>query len=53
MFRDLFTEEDDIVILELARRVLSDDMFSIIAEELDMSDKELRKLQLKIEKALE
>lgn len=52
MFRDLFTEEDETIILELARRALADaDVFDEMANELDLTDGDLKKLQRKIERA--
>ena len=54
MLRDLFTEEDEITILEIARRALADaEIFDEIAGELDISDHELKKLQKRIEKETE
>jgi hypothetical protein len=44
-----FTAEEEVNILEVARVALSDaDVFDFCADKLDLSDKELKKLQEKI-----
>ena len=45
-----FTKEEQLTILEIARFALSDgDIFDYVADKLDLSDKEVKTLQQKIE----
>lgn len=47
---DPFSDEEEGAILELARLALSDaEVYDSFADKLDISDKELKKLQIKIE----
>ena len=46
---DPFNDEEEGIVYELAREALSDaDVFDLFANKLDLSDKELKKLQEKI-----
>ena len=45
-----FTNEEQVIILEIARFALSDgEIFDYVADKLDLSDKEVKALQVKIE----
>jgi hypothetical protein len=52
MFNNEFSSEEETAILEIARRALSDgDIFDEMADELDMTDDDLKLLQRKILRA--
>jgi len=48
-----FTEEEELSVMEIARVALIDaDLFDLMANKLDLSDKEMQKLRDKIEAAM-